>query len=562
MTFNRSKLSLFANVIAMGAIAIIAIQYVYLCDVNFLGSVIPELGSLPVEASTFILYAAFLIICILIFLLGSLISAGLNKEVAIRENVSNAIKVFLSVMAIIVGIAFKLWYAFGRNALVSLRDESLYEISKISSGGFPSGFANCEHGITYVYVMLLYIFMLFLGNGAFSVVILQLTIQLISLLVLFGVGRRLFGYTTGIVSVLLYSFIPYINDKIFDATPGCLLTLVILIGLYLISLFYETENDEVKVFYTVIFGLIIGAALYLDASLFIVLVLWAIAFVYEMICYFNGVYEEEMNPAISYIVMLVGMIVGFAGAIVADGLLSNNSFDKIFFTWVNLTKSAKLPFFSFFDSTFGIDAIWINLILVGFAFMSTFIIFKKRQFDLFFLVIMLFSVALTPATVFGVLEDNSFSEIVYILLAGCGIRAMFMLKDKKEVIHAYDKAFEYIENSEKAEAEKKGIKATVEPAPGSEVVPIGKDFSIEEKVIMVEAEETNTSAIEADSVQVDEASKEPEVLVQVDDLPGMIKNPLPLPARRRHKQVDYGTDVAEDMMHFDIDVTDDDDFDV
>jgi len=589
MIFKKNKLSIILNVIAMGAIAIIAIQYVYLFNVNYLNGYLSILiGDVSDTIATWILFALLLLICAALFVIGSFISVGLNNKIKLTDTFAGVIKTIFSIVVIIGAIAYKIWYVFGSS--ITLRDDSLYELSKITSNGLPSNFIGCEHGITYIYVVALYVFMLFLGNGAFSVVALQLAIQIISLLLIYGIGRRLFGVTTGIISVILYGLTTFVNAKLFDATPGCLLTLVILVGLYLVSIFFDMYNDGAKIAYAVLVGIIMGASLYLDASIVIVFVLWILGFIYELIQYnTNMLDEDEINPVVSNLILFGSSIIAFLAAVFLDAFLSNHSFVQFISTWFNINNSANLPFFYFKTDYFGFYSYLFCIILVALSLLGTFTFIKKKNtFDMYFLYLMLLAVALTPVTTMGYLVDDSFSVVIYSLLAGCGVRAIFMLKDEK--IHAYDKAFEYIENNEKLEADNLGIKQVVEPGEQASSVDIGKDYETKqlEKAVELESYQeessnklnvtTNTKTEEnvkevgfenATKVEADDLvnptkveSEDSEILTQVDDLPGMIKNPLPLPARRKHKQMEFSIEVNDDLMHFDTEIDDNDDFDV
>ena len=84
---------------------------------------------------------------------------------------------------------------------------------------------------------------------------------------------------------------------------------------------------------------------------------------------------------------------------------------------------------------------------------------------------------------------------------------------------------------------------------------------------------TGDSGEQKDAVQmkVQEAVKEPgtEETVQPEqeepeklEKPRFIKNPLPLPKKHVHKEMDYQYPVEEKDMKFDVEVDDNDDFDV
>lgn len=40
-----------------------------------------------------------------------------------------------------------------------------------------------------------------------------------------------------------------------------------------------------------------------------------------------------------------------------------------------------------------------------------------------------------------------------------------------------------------------------------------------------------------------------------------IENPLPLPKKREHREMDYAYEVTADRMHYDVEVSDEDNFD-
>ena len=59
----------------------------------------------------------------------------------------------------------------------------------------------------------------------------------------------------------------------------------------------------------------------------------------------------------------------------------------------------------------------------------------------------------------------------------------------------------------------------------------------------------------------DTAEKEEVMSKQETEKPRMIENPLPLPKKREHREMDYAYEVSEDRMHFDVEIRDQDDFD-
>ena len=62
-----------------------------------------------------------------------------------------------------------------------------------------------------------------------------------------------------------------------------------------------------------------------------------------------------------------------------------------------------------------------------------------------------------------------------------------------------------------------------------------------------------------------QSAKEKEAPVSVDkkkkEAPRFIENPLPLPKKREHREMDYAYEVSADRMHYDVAVRDEDDFD-
>lgn len=84
-------------------------------------------------------------------------------------------------------------------------------------------------------------------------------------------------------------------------------------------------------------------------------------------------------------------------------------------------------------------------------------------------------------------------------------------------------------------------------------VSCGSILRITPKVQKVEEDETEIVA---------EASKEPQVSDTQEKKTRMIPNPLPVPKKHVHKEMDYLVYVPQHMMHYDVEVSDDDDFDL
>ena len=77
----------------------------------------------------------------------------------------------------------------------------------------------------------------------------------------------------------------------------------------------------------------------------------------------------------------------------------------------------------------------------------------------------------------------------------------------------------------------------------------------EEKKIGEKAE--TTAPVEAKSVpQASDAGDIPQ-----PKKPRLIENPLPLPKKREHREMDYAYEISADRMHYDVEVRDEDDFD-
>lgn len=84
-----------------------------------------------------------------------------------------------------------------------------------------------------------------------------------------------------------------------------------------------------------------------------------------------------------------------------------------------------------------------------------------------------------------------------------------------------------------------------------------------------QAEKKEQSGKKEEAMVKKEVTAEKEVAAGKEDTAGkeqagkprMIENPLPLPKKREHREMDYAYEVSEDRMHYDIEVRDQDDFD-
>lgn len=350
-------------------------------------------------------------------------------------------------------------------------------------------------------------------------------IQMLTLLIGYFAVRRIAGKITACVTLFMLAVSSIYTNQIFGGTEECVLFILYLIGLFIVGSFVKSYcnrqySNAASVFCAVLVGVIIGILVYLDAvsvTLFI--------FLPGLITGIHNSKEDSVSgDGTGFAVLLIGMVTVSAALILAgmfaiEAYANGNAYMNVVWAWYNLYASHLPINYTLFGTTYSLIECYIQVIFATFLIISYWNS-KKVQNAAPWIVMMLL-LAPTPLAEIGVLPYKVFSIFIWSVLAGIGLQlSCFKLDTETE--------------EEMNSADARTVKSETVTKPH---------------------ELGNTEAGGAD-MQTDLINEE------ADKKPRFIENPLPLPKKHEHKEMDFHYDVPEDKMKFDIEITEDDDFDI
>ena len=348
-------------------------------------------------------------------------------------------------------------------------------------------------------------------------VIVQMILQLLAGIVVCFVVRRMGGALAGILSSAFFMLSPYMVGEAFVLSPAYLFLLIYSLVLLIIVLILP-KNSGSPVWY-ILTGVFIGLVVYLDIFGVTLLLFLAGVFGLERECH-----ERFRNSRIAvFLFGILGAAVGFWGAIGIDAIVSKKDFFKVLAAWAEIycPQEIILPVMPGNISTlieYGILFVILSMGIFSFWCRRTF----ERQ-GIWTLALIVF----IPLQAFQMMQQNAGNEVyVYIfltILAGVAVESIFLNENAEE--KAMD-VFQVLEK-EAMEAEEKEM---------------AKDM---------EKEKTDNNV---DNDNKTETSEPPKVK--------FLENPLPLPKKHEPKVMDYKLTEENKENDFDLDVSDDDDFDI
>lgn len=611
MLFRRKLITNFIWIIAMIAIVVMGAQYAFLYGIDFLFAGEGFLAQLvgisytALDVGLLVWIVIYLGICVAVFLIGRAVSRLLAERIEIRESLKGLIRILLTCGVFIGAIIYRGIILISSGAVI-LTDSTYYDAAAaLFTDGTPLG-ELAVHGASFAYIMILTVVMQFLGDRAVAVVLLQVVIQIITIMLTFAAFRRLVNYCTGFTAAVILTISPLYTAKIFSSAPGCFVALLVMLAIYLISLLRRIHGGVIKSVCGVVFGLIIGYLIYMDVFAALALVVWFFALMHEV----GDDESEKYLPA--YLLVILGVIISLGLSLGLDGGFDPDGIDIAVRTWIKVTSSHIIPEYALIDPALGVFCMIQCLIMVGFGAMTIMGTVGRRFIEYELPWIMMLICALTPMTRIGYLQDNTISLIMYCMLAGAGISAMIYVgddydvddedddedddqdedgkgSDEIEIEYLPDDDIETIDIGEKKTVN--GEKEEPEPEPESEAEPEPKpeagpepesetepesepepepeevlptsipwaeirkldeedpddmeSYFVTEEVYEPDEEEPHKEEPREEESHKEDIKPADPATTQVDDLPGMIPNPLPLPPKKAQVKIDYDLDDDE-----------------
>ena len=408
-----------------------------------------------------------------------------------------------------------------------------------------------DYGISDLYVMFLSVVLSFLGNKIESVVCLQIILQIVSMVVAYAVVRKVAGRLPACISILYLAGSLTCLGMLFRFGPEWLFFILYMAGmLAAVSFVKRYCEDELPrhpaIAYAIMVGAMIGVLAYLDligASLLAVMLIAAVGKKTgsETIDCHN--YSKGMNVAVIGCAYLACAVVWLGAMSVVSHVKGTDVVSDILDRLQMFYRSSSL----FTSAPYAGAEHYPDLYLVGVLIVfSSFLIFeffrRGRDQNYMMWILMCLLVAPTPMSVYGEHGFRGLSMYVWAVLAGLGLqncifgdRAKVMQPATEEINADAEKTEEINADAEKAE------EINPNPEKAEESGQMESPVSVVETV----AEEQQTEVTE---------SQEPK--------PRFIENPLPLPKKHVAREMDYQYDIEEKDMKYDVEVPDDDDFDL
>lgn len=459
---------------------------------------------------------AFLIFPLLVCLYLALRQGAL----AIRRKCSLSLHSKLMLEAFCVSVAF----VFGFLARLRM---FRYAGALLSSGETMSGdfmekafvragesVAPIAHGVSHLYVLLLSTVFSFLGNSVGAAMFLQMTLQLLTMVLGYRLVKAAAGRFAACATLLLLAFSPVFLEKIAVIDPECLFLFLYLIGMssavfYLRAVLTDKPGWR-NVFAAILPGAVIGILSFFELSMLTLLFLFAALFV--------GKREEAQTGSVKknilrLFITLVSCAAGFFILLAGDAAVSGVTLERSLYVWA-------YPYLQAGTRALCLGEMYGNVLFCTLLFLpAAFLVFaffrsgKEQDHTLWLFYCLLF----TPFLFFEIwaVEISVLSLFFWSVAAALGIKNC-----------VFDREAEPLqEKIEQINAAAAPITAALEPAAAS---------------LTTAAEPAEASA---------SAEK-----------PRFLENPLPLPKKHVKREMDYDYDIAPERMHFDLELAEGDDF--
>ncbi|MBO5472467.1 MAG: hypothetical protein J6A08_01570 [Lachnospiraceae bacterium] len=470
-----------------------------------------------------------------------------RKKYTMRKHTAQMLEVFVAAVSIVFGALYRASYVLYSETYfdltfaspVAVKDildvpyATYYEMALVRTG---EQITPLTHGAGYLYVLCVSAVCSFLGNRIMSAVLLQAVIQMISVVLGYLVVRKAAGKLPACIVLIFLSFSGVYIEELYRIAPDSLVFMLYLAGLLLVVTYIRDYcrnefSKPVAVCGAVLAGAVIGILTYLDLK-FIVLFVFMIGLFTGRKEYEEG---EEINnsPGISVISFAAGIVSCAAGLCVMFGIVAlyrGTEFLQDVSAWLELyVGQCKIGLFYSMEQM--MPELPLTALIIALASFLVFEFFrghKEQNYMLWILACIL--IAPTPMARCGILPYTMIALFQWMALAGLGLQNC-VFGDREKVVQAkieeINASAEPIEENKAQKAEQQGLVLTTE-------------------------QKAEKQALTAPSKQ-QAAGNEPS---------RFIENPLPLPKKHVKKEMDYQYTVEEKDMKYDVEVDDNDEFDL
>lgn len=316
-----------------------------------------------------------------------------------------------------------------------------YETAKVAEGQvIPS----VVHGADYLYLHVLHLLFLFVGNKFVAAVWLQIVIQLLASLILFVGVRRLAGPAASLVMLGFFMFAGTMIDGAVTLSPQMLYLFLLAIGIDILAACQKRRLSHLAFLGA---GIWTGLMGYLDIGGFLLLILLVSCAVGD-----RNVKTDRGKKLGALCFGLIGSMVGFLGAIGADAFISDKAFGNVLDAWLGLYYPGD------FQSSVLLDHVstgWWTVVLTVFMIAGVFGFWYDKERDRMSMWVLGGCVSIA-AGCFGMFTEelpmDLYLFLFLVVLAGLGAGEIY---NEPVEIEIEDMEAEAPEESEMAKKEKK-----------------------------------------------------------------------------------------------------------
>lgn len=455
-----------------------------------------------------------------------------------------------------------------------------YDLAVVTAEGTVPFMA---YGAAYLYVMCLSVVLSFLGNKIASAVILQVFLQIGGLGFAYAVTRKLAGNLPAYIILLYLAYSPCCLRMLTQFSPEWFFFDLYMIGLLIIASFVKDYcanqfSRLMAVAGAVGAGVVIGILAYLDITAVTLLVVIVAAATGRKTI-------REGEPACSSLKMnaaviattVISCMAGWLSAAAIAAYANGTSLPDSVETWIalHIYDTQTFGYKILYPYIWDIYIIGIVVILAAFLVFEFFRNGREQNYMLWFLICAL--AAPTPLAVLGVHAYGIFSFYIWGVLAGLGLQNCIFggkVQLMQEIIEEINSVTEdavgaedKIEIADAAIVREEGI-GNRQDTQGfwatEDILEEPEPVSYEKLTVIQESKEASNQSEQPETFTLEwKDSKQPVAEeCAIEEEPRFIENPLPLPKKHVKKEMDYQYLVTEENMKYDVEVPEDDDFDI
>ncbi len=450
---------------------------------------------------------------------------------------------------VLIGILFlSAWLFYGilmQGNLKGISETTLYQHAVILSQRQES----FEPGLlAQGYVLLLSLLLRFFGNKPVVAGGLQIGILLICMLLIYMIVKKISAKRgSALAAVILFMcFCMFQNNDIKLTTDLLLALLFLAVNMFSVFMFLFAKNR-----YSGIWSLLLGALTGFLAGFHPVFMICFIATFFEMLML---QYITKTIKIIDILIYTLSFMTGLFVPIISAGYFSTQPV----FTYV-IQYVQSLYGVSFHTELFQIEQLGLVadisylFFVCAFCFVYLFTYWKQKKDSGHFFIIQFCMILIG---IFFLKEEyrtlfQLLIPVVLTLIAGCGFKNLYSCKTARTALKVEEEQQEkaadsFVQNDE-------GIQG--EPTDMTEAWLKAESEGIKEPEPKAESDNSRESAIRPATEELMESVAEKK-----QEAVELIENPLPLPKKHMHRDMDYAFEPEEDKMHYDRQLTDQNNF--